>query len=138
MIPAPAKEACTDIGWEVWPQGLHDLLCRLRDDYPQPIYITENGAAYHTGPDDDGVVRDTKRQAYLSGHLDACWRAVQDGVDLRGYFVWSLMDNFEWQEGYSQRFGIVWVDFETQQRTIKESGHYYAGVVKNNALDSDS
>jgi beta-glucosidase len=133
-IPAPAKEDCTDIGWEVWPDGLYDLLLRLRDEYPQPIYITENGASYGTGPDDDGVVRDAGRQAYLAGHLQACWRALQEGVDLRGYFVWSLMDNFEWQEGYSQRFGVVWVDFETQQRILKESGHFYRRVVRQNGL----
>jgi len=134
-LPEPAKDNCTDIGWEVWPDGLHDLLTRLRDDYPQPIYITENGAAYQTGPDDDGAVPDTKRQAYLAGHLDACWRAVRDGVDLRGYFVWSLMDNFEWHDGYEQRFGVVYVDFETQQRIIKDSGHYYSRVARTNTLD---
>jgi beta-glucosidase len=134
-IPVAAKENCTDIGWEVWPQGLHDLLLRLQRDYDAPIYITENGAAYHTGPSADGAVHDAARQAYLAGHLDACWRAIEDGVDLRGYFVWSLMDNFEWQDGYSQRFGVVYVDFESQERIIKDSGHYYAKVVGRNALD---
>lgn len=137
-LPAPAKENCTDIGWEVWPDGLYDLLTWLRDEYDTPIHITENGAAYSTGPSADGAVHDEARTAYLAGHLDACWRAIRDGVDLRGYFVWSLMDNFEWQEGYSQRFGVVYVDFETQQRIIKDSGHYYARVVRNNGLDGST
>jgi len=132
-IPEAPAERKTDIGWEVWPDGLYAILRRLGDEMPVPIYITENGAAYSTGPGPDGEVHDTRRVAYLAGHIDACWRAIEDGVDLRGYFVWSLMDNFEWQEGYSQRFGVVWVDFETQQRTPKDSAWFFRDVVAANA-----
>ena len=135
-LPEPPPERCTDIGWEVWPDGLYDLLCRLRADYPdQPLYITENGAAYHTPPSEDGAVHDEARVAYFAGHVDACWRAIRDGVDLRGYFAWSLFDNFEWQEGYSQRFGLVWVDYRTQERIFKDSAHWYrATIAKNGRL----
>ena len=134
-IPAPRDEDCTDIGWEVSPHGLYDLLERLQREYPgMPFVITENGAAYSVGPDRDGQIRDLKRTSYLESHLDACWRAMRDGVDLRGYFAWSLLDNFEWQEGYSQRFGIVWVDFETQQRTPKHSARWYAQVIREHAV----
>ena len=135
VIPEASPESKTDIGWEVYPQGLYDLLIRLRDDFGGlPIHITENGAAYHTGPV-DGVVRDDKRLAYLDGHLRACHRAIEDGVPLAGYFAWSLMDNFEWQEGYTQRFGIVWVDYETQERTPKDSARWYAEVIARNGLE---
>jgi len=135
LIPEPAESSKTDIGWEVYPQGLYDLLVRLEKDFDGlPIYITENGAAYHTAPSEDGVVHDTKRLAYLDGHLRACQRAIADGVPLKGYFAWSLMDNFEWQEGYTQRFGMVWVDYETQQRLPKDSARWYSRVISDNAV----
>jgi beta-glucosidase len=117
------------MGWEVHPDGLFELLLRLRDEYQAPpIYVTENGAAY---PDRlrDGVVHDPARIAYLERHLDAVARAAEHGVPVRGYFLWSLLDNFEWSFGYSRRFGIVYVDFETLERTPKASYRWYRDVV---------
>ena len=130
----------TDIDWEVEPTGLRDLLVRVHKQWAPPkIVITENGASYHTGPDPDGVVRDTRRQAYFEGHIGACHEAIERGVPLTGYFAWSLMDNFEWAYGYAQRFGLVYVDYETQERTPKQSLHWYSGVVRDNALpDAES
>ncbi len=135
-LPAPPKEACTDIGWEVYPVGLHDLLVRVASDYqPAAIVITENGASYFTGPSDDGAIHDTARLAYLRGHLGACLDAIAADVPLTGYFAWSLMDNFEWAWGYDQRFGLVWVDYETQARTPKDSALWYAEVARTRGLD---
>jgi beta-glucosidase len=119
----------TDIGWEIDDRGLLELLVRLDRDYPAiPLYITENGAAF------DEEVRDTARVTYLEGHLRACAEAVERGVRLKGYFVWSLLDNFEWSYGYAQRFGIVHVDFATQRRTLKDSARWYAGVIARGKL----
>jgi beta-glucosidase len=129
------EESKTEMGWEVYPQGLFETLCRVHLDYrPRAIYVTENGASYSTGPDEAGQVRDERRLEYLRGHFAAAHRALECGVPLEGYFVWSLFDNFEWAHGYAQRFGIVWVDFETQERIIKESGRWYAGVIEENAV----
>ncbi|RQP23099.1 beta-glucosidase [Albitalea terrae] len=120
----------TDMGWEVYPTGLTELLVRLQADYsPPPIYITENGAAYPDGPDADGHVHDTRRSEYLRRHIGAVLDAIDAGVDVRGYFVWSLFDNFEWAFGYSKRFGIVWVDYDTQQRIPKDSAFWYRDFV---------
>ncbi len=125
----------TDMGWEVTPSALTDLLVRLRDDYPVPtIYITENGAAYHDVVSRDGAVHDSARTGYLDLHLRALHDAIAQGVDVGGYFVWSLMDNFEWGYGYTQRFGIVHVDYATQTRTPKDSALWYAGVAAANGL----
>ena len=125
----------TEMGWEVHPAGLYDILTRVQRDYaPVKIYLTENGASYGDGPAADGRVRDDRRQRYLHDHVAAAGRAIQEGVPLAGYFVWSLLDNFEWARGYAQRFGIVWVDYATQQRTIKESGYWYARVIAANGL----
>jgi len=118
----------TDIGWEINASCFTDLLKMLHSEYTlPPCYITENGAAYHHGPI-DGEVDDQPRLAYLQQHIQAVADAVEAGVDVRGYFAWSLMDNFEWAEGYSQRFGLVHVDYETQERIIKGSGHWYRGL----------
>ena len=134
-IAEPTDLQKTDIGWEVFAEGLHSLLLRLKHDYPAiPLVITENGSAYNTPPDPDGRINDEMRVAYLRDHLDACWRAIQDGVDLRGYFAWSLMDNYEWAEGYGQRFGIVWVDYETQARIPKDSADFYSAVADSGTL----
>jgi beta-glucosidase len=120
----------TAMGWEVEPEGLYELLVRLRDDYgPIPIAITENGAAYDDPPPSDGLVSDPQRLAYLQGHIDAVARAIDAGVDVRRYLAWSLMDNFEWASGYSKRFGIVHVDYETQRRTLKSSGAWYRDLI---------
>jgi len=113
------------MGWEVWPAGLSELLGRLNADYRlPPIYITENGAAY---PDHvvDGRIVDDKRIRYLSSHIEALGDAIASGVDVRGYFVWSFLDNFEWAEGYAKRFGIVYVDYATQERIPKDSALWY-------------
>lgn len=134
-IPEPKPEEKTAIGWEVFPDGLYDLLVSLQREYAGvPFVITENGAAYDDGPDGTGRVADVKRTAYYQGHLAACLRAIEAGVPLTGYFGWSLMDNFEWAEGYHQRFGLVHVDYETQRRTIKDSGKWYAEIARTRAL----
>jgi beta-glucosidase len=126
----------TDIEWEVYPQGLYDLLKWLNDSYaPKSLYITENGAAYHDGPSADGAVHDERRIFYLRRYLASVGRAVKDGIPLEGYFCWSLLDNYEWAHGYSQRFGIVYVDYATQKRTIKDSGWYYKEVIKKNSIE---
>ena len=125
----------TDMGWEVYPQGLYDLLTRVSAEYPFPsIHVTENGAAYATGPDADGVVRDTRRESYLRDHLIACNRARAAGVPLDGYFAWSLLDNFEWAFGYEKRFGLVYVDYETQQRIPKQSALWYRDVARSGVI----
>ena len=125
----------TDHGWEVWPQALYDIVTRISRDYNRPqIEITESGCAYNDGPDANGVIRDARRIAYHRGYLQALASAIADGADVRGYHAWSLMDNFEWAEGFSQRFGLAYVDFKTQQRTIKESGRWYAMVAAENRV----
>ncbi|MFJ6894987.1 GH1 family beta-glucosidase [Streptomyces hokutonensis] len=124
----------TAMGWEIDERGLLELLLRLRADYPAvPLYITENGAAFDDVMERDGV-HDTDRIAYLDGHLRSCARAIGHGVPLRGYFVWSLLDNFEWSFGYGPRFGIVHVDYATQRRTPKDSAHWYAEVIRRGGL----
>jgi beta-glucosidase len=121
----------TDMGWEVYAPGLRDLLLRLHRDYPvSNVYITENGAAFPDVWDGSETVSDPRRVAYLRSYITACAEALEQGVPLRGYFVWSLMDNFEWAEGYAKRFGIVYVDYPSQRRVIKESGHWYAALLK--------
>jgi beta-glucosidase len=128
----------TGMGWEVQPDGLRRLLNRVQQEYTGPagipIYITENGAAYEDVPDADGFVDDQDRLAFFDAHLRALHAALADGVDVRGYLAWSLMDNFEWAYGYHQRFGLVRVDYESQQRVPKASGRWYAGVAAQNAL----
>jgi beta-glucosidase len=122
----------TTTGWEVHPEGLAETLRRVAEHYPAPpLYVTENGAAFYDPPvaPEEGV-EDPLRVAYLRGHLRAVAAAIADGVDVRGYFVWSLLDNLEWAHGYSKRFGIVHVDFETQERTPKASARYYADIIR--------
>ncbi|BCJ53784.1 beta-glucosidase [Actinoplanes sp. NBRC 14428] len=131
----PPVGPITDIGWQIEPAALTRLLDRLHQDYGVPMMITENGAAYPDGPSgDSGEVHDTNRIEYLDGHLRACLDAISHGVDLRGYFAWSLMDNFEWAEGYKMRFGIVHVDYTTQQRVPKDSAKWYREVIRRNGL----
>jgi len=126
----------TEMGWPVMPDGLRELLVRLHRDYRMPaIYVTENGAAFADvveGTGADRRVRDERRVAYLREHFAAARRAISEGVPLRGYFVWSLMDNFEWTFGYSRRFGIVYVDFQTQERILKDSARYLQQVIAAN------
>lgn len=128
----------TAMGWEVNPGGLTTLLKRLGKEYPNlpPLYVTENGAAYDGDQVIDGRVHDPERAAYVRAHIEAVSDAVADGADVRGYFLWSLLDNFEWAWGFDKRFGIVHVDYETQVRTIKDSGLEYAGIIA--AHDAES
>lgn len=122
--------ARSGMGWEIDPGGLTKTLTRLTRDYgPLPLVVTENGSAWPDVVSDDGAVHDPDRTAYLVAHLRACLDALAEGVDLRGYFAWSLMDNFEWSHGYAQRFGLVHIDFATQRRTRKDSGDWYAGFL---------
>jgi beta-glucosidase len=127
----PIPGACyTMTGWEVYPQGLTDLLLRLHRDYaPAEIYITENGAAFDDVIEPDGTIHDMRRLDYLYTHLNACAEAIRQGVPLKGYFPWSVFDNYEWSEGYRKRFGLVYVEYATQQRIIKDSGLWYAGLL---------
>jgi beta-glucosidase len=131
----PAGRPVTDIGWEIDGSGLGDVLRRVHRDYPHvPLYVTENGAAFNDVPRPDGAVRDRRRLGYLHDHLRAAHDAIQAGVDLRGYFAWSLLDNFEWAHGYSMRFGLVYVDYPTQRRIPKDSARWYAAVIRRNGL----
>jgi beta-glucosidase len=126
----PQEAEVTAMGWEAHPDGLRSLLERLRAEYaPRRIYVTENGAAFDDAPDPDGRVEDERRRRFLAAHVDAAARALESGVPLAGYFVWSLLDNFEWAHGTSKRFGLVYVDYETQRRTIKASGEWYRDLV---------
>jgi len=129
--PVPGPPPLTAMGWEIDPQGLHDLLIRLRDEYsPPPIYITENGAAFDDPPiNGKGYVDDEGRTEYLRGHLDALRAAIAEGVDVRRYCLWSLLDNFEWEHGYAMRFGIVHVDYDSQRRVPKRSGLWYRDYI---------
>ena len=122
----------TDMGWSITPYGLEDLLVRWTKLYPDlpPIYITENGAAYDDDLQPDGKVHDKRRIEYLNDHLLAVLSAIDRGADVRGYMQWSMMDNFEWAVGYAKRFGIVHVNYETQKRTIKDSGIWYRNTIK--------
>ena len=130
--PVRQKRATyTETNWEVFAQGLTDILVWVRDRYGNPpLYVTENGAAFFDPPTAEGRrIADPLRVDYMRKHIGATYRAIEAGVDLRGYFVWSLLDNFEWSLGYSKRFGIVHVDFETQQRTPKDSALFYAKII---------
>jgi beta-glucosidase len=125
----------TEMGWEVYPEGLHETLLRVHRDYGFPaLYVTENGAAYADQRGPDGTINDPQRVDYLRAHFGSAARAISDGAPLRGYFVWSLIDNFEWAYGYTKRFGIVYVDYSTQDRILKSSAKWYQGVIADNAI----
>jgi beta-glucosidase len=133
--PVRQKQATyTETGWEVFPQGLVDTLVAIKDRYDNPrVYVTENGAAFFDPPvATNGRVVDPLRVDYLQGHILAVHEALAKGVNVHGYFAWSLLDNFEWSLGYSKRFGIVHVNFETQQRTLKDSARHYARIIATN------
>ncbi|MES3025293.1 MAG: GH1 family beta-glucosidase [Pseudomonadota bacterium] len=124
-LPAPGKDGFTDMGWEIYPQGLTELLLKLKAEYDlPPVYITENGMANPDQVTGEGV-HDEARIAFVASHLEALQDAMRQGVDVRGYFLWSLLDNFEWNSGYAKRFGIVHVDYATQRRTLKDSAIWY-------------
>ncbi|MCW2944711.1 MAG: beta-galactosidase [Actinoallomurus sp.] len=121
----------TEMGWSIDATGLTELLLRLHRDHPgTPLMITENGAAFDDRLDAGGRVRDQRRIDYLRDHIAAAGRAMEAGADVRGYFVWSLLDNFEWAYGYSKRFGVVHVDYATQRRTWKDSAHWYRDLIR--------
>ena len=123
--------------WEIYPPGLHEIVTRVWNDYhPAKVLITENGIPVPDGLDLDKRVRDYRRIRYLRDHLAQVYQAIVDGIPITGYFVWSLMDNFEWSLGYHPRFGLVHVDFESQVRTIKESGRWYAQVIRDGGFDT--
>jgi beta-glucosidase len=125
VYPVPGS-SYTAMNWEVFPHGLSDLLLRLQREYaPQAMLITENGAAFEDEWGRGSDVSDHDRQQYLQSHIQALGHAVEQGAAVRGYYIWSLLDNFEWAEGYAKRFGLIYVDYPTQQRIIKESGYWY-------------
>ncbi|MGQ9592966.1 MAG: GH1 family beta-glucosidase [Anaerolineae bacterium] len=131
----PTGRPYTEMGWEVYPEGLYEILTRVHRDYAPPcIYITENGAAFADQVDAEGRVHDAQRVGFLREHIAQAHRALEEGVPLAGYFVWTLLDNFEWAYGYSKRFGIVYVDFATQERIVKDSGIWYRGVIAENGV----
>jgi len=125
----------TDAGWEVWPKALYDMVMRITRDYNRPaIEITESGCAYNDAPDASGEIHDERRISFHRKYISALARAIAEGADIRSYHAWTLMDNFEWAEGYSQRFGLAYVDFKTQQRIIKDSGRWYAKIAGQNRI----
>jgi len=134
MGPGPR----TDFNWEVWPAALYQMIMRVHRDYPGvPLYVTENGCSYGDGPDASGRVHDDRRIKFLDGFIGQTARAIDEGADVRGYYCWTLIDNFEWAMGTSQRFGIVHVDFDTQKRTVKDSGYWMRDLIKSNQIAYD-
>lgn len=134
----PHRAPTTSFGWEQTPGSLTDLLVWLGERCPVPLVVAENGAAFADEVAADGRVHDAERTTYLREHISAVHDAIAAGADVRGYLAWSLLDNFEWSMGYSQRFGIVHVDFTTQERTVKDSGRFFADVVRANAVSGPS
>ena len=130
---APEDAERTDFGWEVYPEGLHNIVSRIWNDYHLPIYITENGCAFNEGPL-NGVVDDDRRIGFLQRYIGQLARAIDEGADVRGYYHWCFTDNLEWAVGFSKRFGLVHVDFATQQRIVKKSGYWYRDVIAANGL----
>jgi len=124
----------TDKGWEVWPRGIYDIVSDISKRYDRPIEITENGCGYGDGPDGQGKIPDVQRSSFYNAHLAELLRAINDGAKVRGFHAWSFMDNFEWADGYTQRFGLVYVDYRDQRRIIKDSGHWYAKVIAANRV----
>ena len=134
VVPHVAEK--TAMGWPVEPEGLTEILVRIKEDYANlPIYVTESGRAVNDYIDPEGEVDDEERVSYLDAHFRAAYEAMEQGVDLRGYMVWSFLDNFEWAEGYSKRFGIVFVEYGTQRRVPKSSARWYSDVIRRNGLE---
>jgi beta-glucosidase len=133
--PLPQPGPRTAMDWQIEPRGLVDVLVRIHSDYPRlPLLVTENGAAFNDRVGPDGRVHDADRIQFLDGHVRAAHAALQRGVDLRGFFVWSFLDNFEWAEGYAKRFGLVYVDYASQRRILKDSGYWFRDVVARNGV----
>ena len=131
----PHEREYTAMNWPVCPDGFYDGLMRFWREYGKKIIVTENGLACWDVPDAEGRVCDTKRIDFLKRHISAMHRAIADGADIRGYLTWSSFDNFEWALGYERRFGLTYVDYDTQERIIKDSGRWYAEVIRNNAVE---
>lgn len=131
----PKSSFVTEMGWEIYPDGMHEILTRLKREYNDPVlYITENGAACNDEMKRNGEVQDDDRITFLRDHILAAYRAIRDGVRLKGYFAWSILDNFEWAEGYAKRFGLVHMDYRTLKRTPKKSAYWYKQVIANNGF----
>ena len=125
----------TQMGWEINPEGLHDLLVNVHKEYDGvKILITENGAAFNDMVNPEGKVEDDNRLTYLYRYLEQMHRAIRSGVNVAGYYAWSLLDNFEWGYGYSKRFGLIYVDYKSQKRILKKSAYWYRDVIKNNGF----
>jgi beta-glucosidase len=125
----------TENAWEVYPRGIYEIVDRISRQYNRPIEITENGCSYTDWPDANGRIADTRRLEFYRGHLAELARAIHDGANVRGYHAWSLLDNFEWADGYTQRFGLIFVDYRDQRRIVKDSGLWYGRVAAANRLD---
>lgn len=131
----PKDALYTEMNWEIYPKGLYDLLIYIKKEYNNPeIYITENGAAFNDKVVNGDLINDDKRINYLDGHFKEALKAINDGVNLQGYYVWSFMDNFEWSYGYNKRFGLIYIDYKTQRRIWKKSAYWYKDIIKNNGL----
>lgn len=133
------KPEFTEVGWEVYPQAIYDAVMTVRQDFcgSLPIYLTENGACFNDLLTADGHVHDERRVAYFQAYLAELHRAIQDGADVRGYYAWSLMDNFEWTAGYSKRFGLLYTDYPTQRRIWKDSAYWYQQTIRDNGFMKD-
>ena len=135
-VEMPTQGPLTEAGLEIWPHGMYDLVMRISREYNHPIIeISENGCCSLDGPDETGRVPDTRRIVFHREHLAELARAVSDGARVRAYHAWSLVDNFEWTDGYTQRYGLTYVDFRNQKRTVKDSGLWYGRVAAANRID---
>lgn len=136
QVPGPGPR--TNFGWEVWPAGIYQMIMRVHRDYGRPIYITENGCSYADFVAPDGRVHDPERIAFYQGYIGQVARAIDEGADVRGYYAWSFIDNFEWTFGYSQRFGLVYCDFAAgQKRIVKDSGYWYRDLIQSGEIEYD-
>jgi beta-glucosidase len=134
----PGKGPRTNFGWEVWPAGLYQMIMRVHSDYGLPMYITENGCSYKDEVSSDGHVHDPDRISFYNGYIGQVGRAIDEGADVRGYYAWTLIDNFEWTFGMRQRFGLIYVDFDNgQKRTIKDSGLWYRDLITKGEIEYD-
>ena len=134
VVPPKPGAAKNSAGWDITPEGIHWAVKFLQDRYHTPIYITENGMCCHDWVSLDGNVHDPSRIDYMQRHLLELEKAIDEGIDVRGYFCWSILDNFEWTLGYRERFGLVYVDYENQKRIIKDSGFWYRNVILSNGV----
>jgi len=136
LVPGPGPR--TAFNWEVWPAAIYQMIKRIDADYGRPpIYVTENGCSYPTAPGPDGRVHDDERIDFYRGYVGQVARALDEGCDVRGYYAWTLLDNFEWATGFSQRFGLTYCDFNTQQRTVKDSGYWFRDLIRANEIEYD-